>query len=203
QSHINRPLVYVTPVCPGERTGARCLLELPQTPHLAGPSPSSPFDHLRSRHSRRFERRFLAGREHGLVEIVDQLMKQPIPVDLGLQMKKAGAEPDRGAVHEHEFAGRPDAAKPANVAMDTLCDRCSVGGASLLLDQSLAIFQQWAIDELCPAVQHIDDLTRQIAETPTLISMNGEIAIAVLQGVVEIDDASHKGGAKNANATEI
>ena len=58
----------------------------------------------------------LAARERGRDEARDHVVEQTVPVDLGLQMEKDGAEPDRGAVHDHELARHvdPEGAGPCN-----------------------------------------------------------------------------------------
>src|SRR5690242_6541400 len=145
----------------------------------------------------------LASSECRLVEIVDQLVKYPIPVDLGSQVEEYRAEPDRGAVHEHKFARRPDSAEPTDVAMHAVGNRSAVDTAHLFLDQPRAVFEQRAVDEQSPAVQHVNDLARQIAEPPALIGMHREVAVAALQSMVEIDDAAHERRAKNSDAPEI
>jgi len=98
-------------------------------------------------HAGRSKRRSLTGGERCFVEIIDQLMEEPIPVDLGLEMHEHRTEPDRGTIHEHELTWRSDPAEPADIAVYALGDTGAVGPAAFLLDQSLAIVEQRAIDE--------------------------------------------------------
>src|SRR3546814_6570765 len=70
------------------------------------------------RHPRRRQRLPLARRQRGLVKVVDQLVEQPVPVDLGPEMHEHRAEADRRAIHEDEFAGRRDAAERPELAVD-------------------------------------------------------------------------------------
>src|SRR5258705_9953838 len=65
---------------------------------------------------------FLAAGQDALVEIVDQLVEQAVPVDARLQVQEHRAEADRGAVHEDKGARRGDAAQAADVAMDVVDD---------------------------------------------------------------------------------
>src|SRR6202007_2986079 len=86
---------------------------------------------LAIRHPGCRKRGMLTRGERGLVEIVDQLVEQAIPVDLGLQGQKHRAKPDCSAVHEDEFTRRSDPAKSTNVAMHALGHRSAVDAARL------------------------------------------------------------------------
>src|SRR5262249_8968953 len=151
----------------------------------------------------RRQRRLLTGGDDGLGEIVDQLVKHPVPVELGFEVHEHRAEAYCSAVHEDELARWPDPAEPADVAMDTLGDGGAIGSAAPFLDQPLTILEQRPIDEQGPPVQHVDYLAGQIAEAPTLIGVDSEVAIVALQGVVEIDDTAHEGSGKDPNTAEI
>src|ERR1700758_5616706 len=140
----------------------------------------------------------LAGGECGFIEIIDQLMEELVPIDLGLEMHKYRAEPDRCAVHKDEFAWRSDPAQPADIAVHALGHSGAVGSAPLFLDKPFAIVKQRAIDKQRPAVQYLDHLAGQIAESPALIGVDGEIAIAALQRMVEVDDTAHERGTEDA-----
>src|SRR6516165_7463077 len=70
---------------------------------LLGPPPSF----APSSKPRRGERCVLARRDAFERELLDRLVEQPIIIELGRKMQKHAAEPDRGAVHEHEFARHP------------------------------------------------------------------------------------------------
>src|SRR6516162_9636134 len=155
------------------------------------------------RHARRRERQTLADGERRFVEIVDQLVEEPVPVDLSSEMHEHRAEADRCAVHKDELPRRSDPTKTANIAVDALGHAGAVGSAPLFLNQPFAIVEQRAIDEQGPAIEHLDHLARQIAKTPALISVDGEVAIVALQGTVEIDDAAHKRGSEDADTAKI
>src|SRR5215471_6132482 len=189
---------WLCAVCTGNAAGARaCRLDWASGPlALAGGTPAV-------RHPGRRQRGLLPRRERGLVEIVDQFVKHTVPVDLGLQVQKHRAQADRGAVHEDELARRPHPAEAADVAMHALGDGGAIDAARLLLNQALAIFQQWAVNKQRPPIEHIDYLARQIAKTPAFVRMDGKVAITALQRVVEVDDAADEGGLEDANAAEI
>src|SRR5262249_6832459 len=93
------------------------------------------------------KRRTLAGGERCFLEVLDQLVEDPITVDLGLEMHDPRPEPARGSINEHELTWRSDPAEPADIAVHALSHTGAVGPGSLLLDQSRAIFEQRAIDE--------------------------------------------------------
>ena len=112
----------------------------------------------RRRHPGRGQRRMLAGGQRRFVEILDQLVEQAVPVDLGLQMHEHRAEPDRGPVHKHKLARRPNPAEPANVAVHAFDHRGAIGPVRLFLDQPRSIVEQRAIDKPRPTVQHLDHL---------------------------------------------
>src|SRR3546814_202187 len=61
----------------------------------------------------RLQRRGLALFQRRHVKAGDQVVEQPVPVDLGLQVQEDTTEADGGAVHEDEFARRGDAAELA------------------------------------------------------------------------------------------
>src|SRR6516164_10084429 len=130
-------------------------------------------------------------------------MEEPVPIDLGPQVHEHRAEPDSCAVHKDELTRRSDPAQTADIAVDTLGHAGAIGSAPLFLNQPLAIIEQRAVDEQSPAIQHRDHFARQIAKTPALVSVDGEVAIVALQRVVEIDDAADKRGTEDADAAKI
>src|SRR5271168_1712427 len=99
--------------CRQRKTGSKRLSAIPTT----SCSPAACGRCAAVRHPGRLQRGLLARSECGLVEIIDQLVEQSVPVDFDLQAQKDRAEPDCGAVHEHEFARRPDPAEPADVTV--------------------------------------------------------------------------------------
>src|SRR5438105_7587332 len=111
-----------------------------------------------------FQGGLLAPGQDMLVEIVDQLMEQAVPIDARLKVQEHRAEPDRGAVHKDEGARRRDAAELADVAMDAVGDLAAVHPAALFLDHAGAVVEQWTVNISRPTVQHGDHVARQIAE---------------------------------------
>src|SRR6185312_10543229 len=75
---------------------------------------------LHDGNSSAFKRRLLPRGQFCLVEIVDQLMEHPVPVDLRPEVHEHRAQPDRRAVHEHEGARRRDATETADVLVDAV-----------------------------------------------------------------------------------
>src|SRR5712671_3577171 len=133
----------------------------------------APFLRRRWRHAGALQRLRLARGEDALVEIVDQLVEQAVPVDLGLEMEEHRAEADRGAVHEDKGARRRDAAQAADVAVHLLGDVAAIDPAILLLDLAAAVVEQRCVDETRPLVQDLDHRLRQVLEAPGLIGVDG------------------------------
>src|SRR5262249_20708496 len=145
------------------------------------------------------ERLALALGQNLLVEIVDQLVKQLVPVDPRLEVPEHRAEADGRTVHEHKGARRRDATEFADLSMHAVDQPDAVRRAvPPLLDHARAVVEQWAVDERGPAVQHLDHLARKIAESPTLIRIDRQLVIVAFERVVEIDDAADEAGRENA-----
>src|SRR5215469_16618169 len=100
------------------------------------------------------ERRALAARQDFFVEIVDQLVEQPVPIDLGAQVPEHRTQPDCGAVHKDKGARRGDATEPANILVHAVDQPRSFGLPAPLLDRADAVVKQRAVDKSRPAVQH-------------------------------------------------
>src|SRR6185437_3111078 len=115
-------------------------------------------------------------------EIGDQVVEEAVPVDFRLEMKEDRTQTDRGAVHEDEFARRPDPAEAPDLAMYLLGDVAAVDAGVLLLDLAAAVIEQRRVDEARPVVQDLDHLLRQVAEAPDLIGVDGERLIVVQKG---------------------
>src|SRR5690242_9546845 len=150
-----------------------------------------------------FEGGLLAAGQDLLVEIVDQLVEQAMPVDARLQMQEHRAQADRGAVHKDKSARRRDAAEAADIPMDAVGEIAAVNSAALLLDHAGAVVEQRAVDVSRPPVQHGDHVARQIAKTPAAISVHRQRLVVVFERVIEVDDALHKARRENADAAEI
>src|SRR5689334_9952743 len=98
------------------------------------------------------QRLLLPPGEYRFVEILDQLVKQAVPVDLRLQVQEHRSEPDRRPVHEDKGARRRDAAETAQVAMYVVDQALPVRARfGALLDHAGAIIKQRAVDKACPA----------------------------------------------------
>src|SRR5439155_20832285 len=97
--------------------------------------------------------------EDALVEIVDQFVEQPVPIDLGFEMEEHRAEADRGAVHEDKGARRRDAAEAPDVAMHVVDQvapiRIKIGrtGFRPLLDHPRPVVEPRAIAKGGPAIE--------------------------------------------------
>src|SRR5690606_27601986 len=102
----------------------------------------------RQRQAGLVQRRFLPVRQYRGVEIRDQVVKQPVPVDFGREMQKDAAQTDGGAVHEDEFARRRHTAQLPQLAVYLLRDFATVQPAFLhFLDAARTVLQQRRIDE--------------------------------------------------------
>ena len=127
-----------------------------------------------------------------------------MPVDLRLQVQEHRAQADRRPVHEDKGARRRDAAEAAQVAMHVVDQVLPVGaGFRALLDHPGAVVEQRAVDKARPAVQHVDQLVRQIAEPPEAIRLDRQFAVVALQRVIEVDHALDEARRENPDAAEI
>src|SRR5688572_17742818 len=116
-----------------------------------------------------------------LVEVADQVLKQAVPVDLGLEAKEHGAKTDGGAVHQDELARRRDAAEAAELGMDLGRDRPAIGGAAALLDRPRPVLHQGRIDEAGPEVEDVDDLAVQPLEAPAPVGADRQLLVTVAE----------------------
>ena len=105
----------------------------------------------------------LAARQGVDVEALDQALEQPVPVDRGAQMDEHGAEPDGGAVHEHELARRAHAAHAAQLAEHVLRHLAAVAFDHALGQAARTVVHQRAVEEGGPAIEHGDHLAAQAA----------------------------------------
>src|SRR6185312_5985666 len=157
----------------------------------------------RRRQPLRLERLPLAPLQDRHVEILDQLVEEPVPVDLGGEVEEDRAEADRRAVHEDELARRADAAELPQVAMHGLGDIAAIDAGFLFLDPPLAVVEQRRVDEARPAAQDGDHLARETLEAPGLVGMDGERLVLALQREIEVDDALDEARPEDADAAEI
>ena len=116
-----------------------------------------------------FTRRFLALVEGLRLELMDEIMEQAIPVDLRLQVHEDRSEADGGPVHEDEFARWRHRAETAQFGMDAFRHVAAIDAAIMLVNAARLVFQQRAIDEMRPAIEHIDHLVIEALESPAFI----------------------------------
>ena len=83
----------------------------------------------------------LACGECGLVEILDQFVKQSVPVDLGFQVHEHRTKTNCSPVHEHELARRSNSTQPAYVAVDALDHRSTVDPVRFFLYQARSVIE--------------------------------------------------------------
>ena len=76
------------------------------------------------------------------IEIVDQIMEQVVPVHLGTKMHEHRSKTNGGTVHQHEFARRPDAADPLQLAMDLAGEFASGGAVAQFLNGTDLVLEQ-------------------------------------------------------------
>src|SRR5579871_1617661 len=137
------------------------------------------------------------------VEVSDQVLEHPMPVDLRPQVEEHRAEADGGSVHEHELPGRFYGPKAPQVGMHALGHFPAVDTRAGFLDAPRPVFQQRAIDEARPPVQHVDGFLVEILEAPGLVGMDRERPVVALQRVIEIDDALDEFRAEDPDAAVV
>src|SRR5262249_55912873 len=63
--------------------------------------------------------------------------------------------------------------------------------------------KQRRIDETRPDIERLDQIARQLAESPSLVSIHDQIVLASQQPMVKVDDAADEFRRKNANAAVV
>src|SRR5260221_6600833 len=137
------------------------------------------------------------------LEFVDEFMEQTVPVDLSLEMHEDGPKADCRSIHEDEFAGRCHRTKPTQFSMHACGILAPIDAAVMFVDTTGLVVQQRAIDEMSPAIEHINDVVIQALEAPPLIGGDGEVTIIIEQRIIEIDDTLHEIAFKEADAAKI
>src|SRR5262249_40385949 len=132
-------------------------------PALPLPHQSMPLLHQRMRSRSRIEADCLACRcltpVEGLgLELMNEIMEQAVPVDLRLEMHEDRAKANRRAVHEDEFARRRHWAEAAQFRVHALRHLAAIDAAFMFMDAARLVFEQRTIDEMCPAIEDINDL---------------------------------------------
>ncbi len=94
-------------------------------------------------------------------------------------MQKHRAEPDRGAVHEHEFARHGH----RSFLLEGLVHAKSFAAAifrrrNAVGDGAHPVVEQRRIDETGPDIERLDQVARQIAKSPGFVSMHDQIVFA-------------------------
>src|SRR3546814_6659432 len=69
------------------------------------------------------------------VEVADEVVEHPVPVDLGIQVHEHRAEADGGAIHQHELARRRDPAEAAQFLVHLAGDLGAVEAAVVAQDR--------------------------------------------------------------------
>src|SRR3546814_19704955 len=87
--------------------------------------------------------------------------------------------------------------------MDAPGDLGAVEAALRILDALDLVAEQRRIDELGPDIERVDHRRPEIAESPGLVGMDGKVAVAVAQRLVEVDHAAHETRRKDTDATEV
>ena len=143
----------------------------------------------------------LIGCQDVLVEPVDQIVKQPVPVDLGLEVREDRTEPDGGAVHQHKFGRRGHPTQPVKVAAALVNDP-----EVLILDEPLtgldpvqrrhmiALFHRLGDDGRCVLVSsHVLDEVAKIGSRVLVIAQGRLVASGDYRDLRELmDDRAHR-----------
>ena len=144
-----------------------------------------------------------AARQADFVEVLDQPVEQPAPVQLCLQPQEHAAEPDRRPVHQHELARRLDAAGALQSRMHAFGDLAAELRIVGLLDAAHAVLAQRLIQEARPQVQRRHLLVRQIGEAPGRVGVMRLRIVVVAHRLEQVDHAAHELRAEHADGAEI
>src|SRR5262245_19823798 len=117
-------------------------------------------------------------------------------------MQKHRTEPDRGPVHEHEFARHRDRAPllerlmhPERFTPAVFRRLDAVGEAAH------PVVQQRSAYETCPDIERVDQFPIEPLEAPGLVGANDEITVSSQEPVIEIDDTADEFRREDADAT--
>src|SRR6516165_9213404 len=119
-------------------------------------------------------------------------------------MQEYGAKPDRGAVHEHEFARH----RHRSLLLERLVNAKSFapaifGWRDAVGDRAHSVVEQRRIDEARPDIERLDQIARQPAEPPSLVGVHDQVVLAAQQPVIKVDDAAHEFRRENSDATIV
>src|SRR5262249_42839351 len=137
-------------------------------------------------------------------ELLDGLVEQPVKVELRLQVEENPAEPDRGAIHEHELARHHD----RTLLLERLVHSEGLAPAVFrrldpIGDTAHASLQQRPIDEARPDVEALDQAAAEPLESPGLIGVHDEIVVAAQEAMVEVDHPADELRREDADAAII
>src|SRR5712691_3328883 len=137
-------------------------------------------------------------------EILDRRVEQLVEIELGAQMQEHRAEPDRRAVHEHEFARH----RHRSLLLERLMHAERLAPAvfrrlDAVGEAAHAVVEQRPVDEPRPDVEHVDQFPVEPLEAPGLVGVHDEVVVAFQQPVVEVDDAADECRRKDADAAVI
>src|SRR6185437_3544415 len=100
-------------------------------------------------------------------EVLDRLVKKAVEIQLGVEMQEHGAEADRGAVHEHEFARHRDGAEALESLMDAERLLASViRRLDPVSNRAHAVVEQRAVNEASPDIERLDQFAIEPPEAP-------------------------------------
>src|SRR5690348_12780086 len=119
-------------------------------------------------------------------------------------MQEHGAEPDRGAVHKNKLARYRDRTFLLERLMHAERFAAAIfGWRDAIGNAADAVIKQWRIDEARPDVEGLNQIARELAETPGFVSVYDQVVLSAQQPVIKVDDATHEFRRKNANAAIV
>src|SRR5262249_19524621 len=137
-------------------------------------------------------------------EVLDCRVEQTIEIELGTEMQEHPAEPDRGAIHEHELARHSDWALLAQRLMHAERFAPAIfGRLDPIRYGARAVVEQRAVDEPCPDIERFDQVAVETAKTPGLVGVQDQGIVVLEQPMIEIDHAADEPGRENPNATVV
>src|SRR5262245_9095250 len=119
-------------------------------------------------------------------------------------MQEHPAEPDRRPVHEYEFARHLDRSRLLQSPMHLERLLPAIHARAYPVGNGAnAIFQHRAVDEIRPDIEDVDDLVREAAEAPGLVSMDDQRPVFPQQTVVKVDHALNEFRREGAHAAIV
>src|SRR5277367_1618587 len=152
----------------------------------------SPLTLARRRNPRLRDRRPLPFRQRRRVEVRDQTLKQPAPVQLRAQPHEHAPEPDRRSIHQDEFTRWLYSARPFQSGMDFFGDRSPELRIIGFLNAANPVLGKWLVQKASPKIEHVHLFGRQVLETPGLVSVMRLRVVVVAYRLVQVDDTAHE-----------